>query len=179
MGTKIPKLLYVVSKLENRYSCELGLVNHPLGFLHSYEPGKPAFEKKQSTQHDWAYSQNLNSSTFSVEDDVLYIHGHEFRQVPGTENSGTYQTERIQINEPVPIQPAIWVNEPLEGFKVLTTVSRYSTSNKFWRVLDPRGIQFEISTASFEKIVLNGSIVKGEILGKCIWTSNKNLALVS
>jgi hypothetical protein len=40
------------------------------------------------------------------------------------------------------------------------------------------GIQFEISTGSFENIVLEGSIVKGEILGKCIWTSNKNLQLV-
>lgn len=167
---KVPKQLYVVAKVQNGEA--------PLGFLHSYEPGKDAFKKKQETQHQWAYSSTINDVKFTEVDGVLHRSGVRWVNNPDP-HLGYVRGVLVQVPaEPVQIQPAIWDNEPRTGFKILTSVSRYSTSNKLWRVLDPRGIQFEISTAAFEDIVLQCTIVKGEILEPCYWISTKTLKAV-
>lgn len=72
-------------------------------------------------------------------------------------------------------QPKIILNEPLEGFQIQRSVSRYSTANKLWRVLDPRGWELEISAETFEELIVNGSIIKGVIQGRCIWYTGKIL----
>lgn len=167
---KVPKQLYVVAKVQAGEA--------PLGFLHSYEPGKDAFIKKQKTQHEWAYKEYLNSLEFEDVDGVLYRSGWRYVRDPEAPESEFMYKKRFDVREPVSIQPVIWDNEPRAGFKILTSVSRYSTSNKLWRVLDPRGIQFEISTASFEDLVLQCTIVKGEILEPCYWISTKTLKAV-
>lgn len=166
--SKIPKQLYVVAQATvdqvDPVTGQITYHKNPLGFIHAHEPGKTADDKRKSTQHGWAYS---GKKIYKVGDDWWWS-GADW----------DYKTRtRIPFDSPIPagLEPQIWDNDPIEGFKVMKTVSRYSTSNKLWRILDPRGCQFEISTQSFEDIVMNGTIINGEIQGKCVWVSNKNL----
>ena len=75
--------------------------------------------------------------------------------------------------------PAVWDNTPLTGFKIEKSVSRYSTSNQVWRILDPRNAEFEISTAVLEQIINDATILKGGVIdARCAWAANKNLVVV-
>lgn len=69
-------------------------------------------------------------------------------------------------------------NKPMRGFKLKEVVSRHSTSNKFFRVLDPRGFELELSTDNVLDLILNSTFVKGEIIEECIWTQNNGVYLV-
>jgi hypothetical protein len=63
-------------------------------------------------------------------------------------------------------------NFPTNGFKIAAIATRYSTSNKFYRIIDPRGFQLEISTANLLEIVQTGEIAYGEIIGKYVWVKS-------
>lgn len=163
---KIPKELYVVA--QNALPGEL-----PLGFLHGYEPQSKAFAAKKETMLQWAYTFNVSFPSINEVNGIFHYHQREY-----TINEAENKYETKDWLEVAENQPRIWANEPLEGFRILTTVSRYSTSNKLWRIADPRGIQFEITTGSIEKILEVGTVIKNEIVGKCVWVSNKNLQYV-
>ncbi len=75
------------------------------------------------------------------------------------------------------IEPRILDNIPQRGFKLLEVVSRYSTSNKLFRVLDPRGFELEISSDNLLDIALASTIVKGEIIEECVWASHNGVYL--
>lgn len=176
---KFPEQLYVTAKeqLENSYDEDpvtgqyrvtpiLGIP--PLGFLNAYEPGKASFEKKKATQHEWTYR-----------DLTLYQIGSGWG-VKGTDYDHITR-KHIPFDHPLDpmLAPQVWDNVPLPGFKILKSVSRMSTSNKLWRILDPRGIQFEISTAILEQIIDDATILKGgKIDAKCAWMNSKNLVVV-
>ena len=160
--SKIPKKLYVVS------------VASGLGFLNAYEPGLKSFEKKKVTQHDWAYGGAFGygaREAYEKNPGEWWLKGHKW--VWNKEDSNV----RVEYDEPMDVkcQPRVWDNDPLTGFKILKSVSRYSTSNKLWRIMDPRGVEFEITTAVLEEIILNSTIINGEIQDKCVWVTNKNL----
>lgn len=71
-------------------------------------------------------------------------------------------------------------NEPISGFSFGNSVSRYSTSNKFIRVSDPRGFVLEISIANLCDIIEEHTIVKGDIEGLFVWgRENANNILIS
>lgn len=76
------------------------------------------------------------------------------------------------------LAPRIIDNVPTVGFTITGSVGRVSTSNKLWRVLDPRGFELEISTSCFEDLILNGDILLGVIQNPCIWYSGKQLKYV-
>jgi hypothetical protein len=63
-------------------------------------------------------------------------------------------------------------NIPTSGFKLGTVATRYSTSNKFYRIIDPRGFQLEISTANLLDIIQTGEIAYGEIIGEYVWVKS-------
>jgi len=65
-------------------------------------------------------------------------------------------------------------NEPISGFKILSSVTRWSTSNKLFRVVDPRGFQLEISANNLVKILLCTSVDKGIINGDCVWARDRD-----
>ena len=65
-----------------------------------------------------------------------------------------------------------FVNAPISGFKIGNVATRYSTSNKFYRIIDPRGFQLEISTANLNEIIQTGEIAYGEIIGEYVWTKS-------
>lgn len=72
------------------------------------------------------------------------------------------------------LKPAIIDNIPRTGFKVASTVSRYSTSNKLWRIMDPLGFELEISTKNMEDLIMTGTINRGEFDGLLVWDFGKN-----
>lgn len=61
-------------------------------------------------------------------------------------------------------------NELLEGYKIANSVKRtyWGGGNVVWRIEDPRGFEFEISSANFARIVSCTVIDNGVIHGKCI-----------
>lgn len=177
---KIPAKLYVTAKHEfyDRNNPP-AVLPPPLGFLNAYEPGKTSFDKKKATQEEWAYGGwNYNSyNNWNIKHFKLELHGPEYWIVG--DRYGEWQNGNrviIPFAELVDPQPGIWDNHPLPGFKILKSVSRSSTSNKLWRILDPRGVQFEISTLCMETIIENSAIRQGGVIDKdCYWVSNKNL----
>lgn len=61
-------------------------------------------------------------------------------------------------------------NVLMPGFKIAHSVTRYSTSNVVWRILDPRGFELEISSANMSDLIGSTIIEQGEIQERCIWT---------
>lgn len=166
--SKIPAKLYVTARPGSGN-------DDPMGFLNGYEPGKSAFEKKRATQDKWAYLGygNIYNARLEKRGNTVYIVGEKFEYV--ADQPYPYNQRKIPVDQPVEWQPQIWDNVPTTGFKIVDTVTRYSTSNKLWVVLDPRGAKFEISTDVFEKLIMDTTIVKGVIQDACVWVGNKNL----
>lgn len=169
---KIPEKLYVTAKPSQLWDSEArrNIDDYPLGFLGAYEPTLKAFQKRKRTQDGWAYGdqfgyEEIDGKIYSRPRDLSWC-GYERSYV------GWHSTI-----EPVQIQPEIWDNIPLTGVRILKFVSR-DRGNKLWRVLDPRGVQFEISTACMEEILLNGRVEKGIICNTCRWVTSKNLVIV-
>jgi hypothetical protein len=163
---KVPAKVYVTARIGS---------DHPMGFLNGYEPGKSAFEKKRVTQDKWAYIDysNVRNARLEKRCNDIYIVGEIIKWVP-TQPYPNNQC-KIQVDQLVDWQPQIWDNTPTTGFKIVDTVTRYSTSNKLWVVLDPRGVKFEISTDVFEQLIMDTTIVKGVIQDACVWVGNKHL----
>ena len=69
-------------------------------------------------------------------------------------------------------------NTPTRGFKLLEVVSRYRTSNKLFRVLDPRGFELEISSDNLLDITIASTIVRGEIIEECVWAQHNGAYLM-
>lgn len=69
-------------------------------------------------------------------------------------------------------------NVPTRGFKLLEVVRRYSTNNKLFRVLDPRGFELEISADNLLELALKGTIVRGEVVEECVWAQNNGVYLL-
>ena len=65
-------------------------------------------------------------------------------------------------------------NEPMEGFKIIGSTSRWSTSNKLIYVEDPRGFVVEIPTANLTTLLKHSVCDHGEIKEKCVWGKEGN-----
>jgi hypothetical protein len=175
---KIPERLYVTAKFqeETEYwgTPNQRTIKHKVGFLHPYTQDK-AGAKRQETQNDWAYGGWSRTDSYYMLGGVMWQKGTE-RVDDATQKYG-YRMDPFERPVDADLQPVVLDNTPMAGFRVLTFVSRCSTSNKVWRIMDPRGYEFEISTASFEEIVMNTTISCGEILAPCVWKANKNLVI--
>lgn len=170
---KHPKQLRVTLKEQCEPGAQDGMLQlPPLGFAHAYEPHLKTFAKKQETQDKWAYEPYFGF--------MFYKDGRVYR----TTQKWVYEAGRHgvlvddeTIEIPENLQPRVIDNVPLEGFCVQRSVSRYSTSNKLWRILDPRGFELEITTACFEDLVMSCVIDKGVIMAPCIWHTGKVLVV--
>jgi len=60
------------------------------------------------------------------------------------------------------------------GFSIKSYVSRYSTSNKFVEVTDPRGFTLEISIENLVDLMQICTIKNGVILESCVWGRANN-----
>jgi hypothetical protein len=168
---KIPKQLYIVSEkvIDREYSKpdykSFTETIHNFGFLHPHEPTLKTDAKRKQTQNDWAYH-----GCPYFQDGVWMVKGSEY-------NYGNRSYERFDKLIDLEYAPRIWENEPLRGFKIIDTVNRYR-GNKLFKVLDPRGLEFEVTVASLFEIIQSGCIEKGEIKSGCVWKANKNLLVV-
>lgn len=172
---KIPKQIFVVS--QNRPEFEYPNPDdwkikietpHNFGFLHPHEPHlKPDVARKQ-TQMSWAY----NGTPYQL-GDQWWIKGNdrEFDHV-----ARTWIFHPFDHPMDPTYAPRVWDNVPLAGFVLIDTVNRYR-GNKLFKVLDPRGVEFEITVASLFEILMNGVVDKGVILSPCLWKANKNLVV--
>lgn len=144
--------------------------DQPLGFANVYEPHTAAYAKRAITQNNWAYgSWEERNGLFFTE---------ERKYVAKTTPGGGYDCVISDVQVENQYQPIIIDNVPVSGFKIVTSVSRMSTSNKLWRILDPRGFVLEISCDNLEEIISTGAIENGEIIGNCQWRTGKILERV-
>ena len=178
---KIPKQLRITLKQQNEYErdAEGGLIVRevvPLGFANVYEPHVAAYAKRQKTQDDWAYAEYR--SHFHTEDKLPYFERDGkiwLNHFEWVDRVITHIGEEIV---PERLQPRIIDNVPMRGFQIQKSVSRCSTSNKLWRILDPRGFELEITTGTMEDLILGGIITNGLIVDECVWATAKMLIRV-
>lgn len=63
----------------------------------------------------------------------------------------------------------VYDNKPMEGFEIVNWVSRYTTDNKWARILDPRGFELEITIRNLIHLILTSEIKNGKIQGNLVW----------
>lgn len=118
-------------------------VDFPLGFAVPYST-KSDFKKRKETVDNWC-GQRFHYSY----DPVTH------KQI--VNDRGIYEGEYFP-------------NEPRDGWRFEKSVSRWSTSNKLFRVADPLGFTVEISAENLADVILNTTIINGEIQGKMVLT---------
>ncbi len=162
----IPKQIYVTAQMrrESEYDYKSSTwiygEEYPFAFLHPHEPTKKTDVKRKNTQLSWAYG-----SYEFVDDTVI-------------ENKRYWEDGNVICTSiPAKFQPRVMDNTPEKGFEIFEVATRYSTSNKLFRVKDPRGFVTEITAKSLLSILLEGTITKGIIQNACVWQANKNLVL--
>lgn len=60
-------------------------------------------------------------------------------------------------------------NNPVENVYIGSSVSRWSTSNKLFRVKDPRGFTVEVPTDNIATLLHLTTVTKGVIQESCVW----------
>lgn len=65
-------------------------------------------------------------------------------------------------------------NTPTKNIYVGCSVSRWSTSNKLFRVTDPRGFTIEIPTDNLATLLHHTTVIKGVIQEECVWGKEGN-----
>lgn len=73
------------------------------------------------------------------------------------------------------MEPIYVSNEPRKGFRMVTNVSRYSTSNVVWRIMHPDGFEFEITSDNLCDLLETNTIIEGEFQDELFFTHNKKL----
>lgn len=68
----------------------------------------------------------------------------------------------------------IYYNTPLTGFYVGSSVARWSTSNKLFRVKDPRNFTVEIPTDNLATLLHHTTVVNGVVQEECVWGREGN-----
>lgn len=76
---------------------------------------------------------------------------------------------RGYVRDPNEITEGIFENKLIDGIRILNHKSRYTTKNVVWRLIDPRGFEFEVYSGNMSQILQNATIVNGEIKTKCIY----------
>lgn len=69
-------------------------------------------------------------------------------------------------------------NNPKTGFKLVTNVSRYSTSNVVWRIMHPEGFEFEITSDNLCDLLDTNTIIEGEFQEELFFTHTKKLVSI-
>lgn len=60
-------------------------------------------------------------------------------------------------------------NKPTKGFYIGSSVSRWSTSNKLFRVKDPRGFTIEVPTGNIATLLHHSTVINGVVQDECVW----------
>ena len=174
-AVKIPSQIFVVSqnRLEHEYPIPgnwnvRNEIDHNFGFLHPHEPTKKTDASRKDTQMSWAYRG-----------EVYQKNGEWWRKgVDYKWDQVTHKQFPILYDELIEEQyaPRVWDNVALTGFKLIDTVNRYR-GNKLFKVMDPRGVEFEITVQSLYHILCEGTVSNGEIVDACVWAKGKDLVV--
>ena len=138
----LPEKLYVATKERTGFDT----VTYPLGFATPWEDNTKAFLKRKETVDNWA---GIKQTTSYVWDPKTQV--------------------RSEVQLPPHNGVAIIENKPVEGFTFDKSVSRWSTSNKYFRIQDPRGFTLEISAENLGNVLINGTINRGLLIGEYVW----------
>jgi hypothetical protein len=137
--------------------------NDELAYMCPYDTNKEGealsnVVKMQSTGRSWASSRIVEYK----KDDKGQIERDENNQYITTRDEYVKGTE------------AIADNTPTTDFYVGSSVSRWSTSNKLFRVKDPRGFTVEIPTDNLATLLHHTTVVKGVVQEQCVWGREGN-----
>lgn len=92
----------------------------------------------------------------------------------------TYERDengRLILDHVIPARKGeefIYDNTPLTGFYVGSSVTRWSTSNKLFRVKDPRNFTVEIPTDNLATLLHHTTVVNGVVKEECVWGREGN-----
>ena len=84
--------------------------------------------------------------------------------------TGLDRQERI----PVDGEEAVIDNTPTNGIYIGSSVARWSTSNKLFRVSDPRGFTVEVPTDNIATLLHHTTVVNGIVQEECVWGREGN-----
>jgi hypothetical protein len=92
-----------------------------------------------------------------------------FKKRKATVDDWAYDNWHRQNAKKIP--PLSLTNELVEGYVIADDIRRYGwgKGNVVWRMVDPRGFEFEISSANMASIIDCTTIKNGLIEGKCIF----------
>jgi hypothetical protein len=65
-------------------------------------------------------------------------------------------------------------NTPALCFRIVGSVTRWSTSNKLIQVEDPRGFVVEIPASNLNTLLKHTTVEKGEVKEECVWGREGN-----
>ena len=156
-STTIPKQLYVT--IQYRQDAKEDL----LGFASPYTKDA-TFDKRKSTQDNWAYGYGVQVKI--DEDDGIELTG-KGRQ--GGYGNMEVDAATIFMSN---CAPRIMNNEPREGFTIAKSVRRHGwngSGNVKWRITDPQGFDLEISSENFARVIDCATLENGVIKGACVW----------
>ena len=130
---------------------QLWYVGHTVGdsdlaYMTYYEDNA-AFLKRKATGVDWA---NRSAHVYNRE-------------------KGCYEYPNDKVEDGVIID-----NTPTTGIYIGSSVSRWSTSNKLFRVQDPRGFTVEVATDNIATLLHLTTVAQGIIQEPCVWAREGN-----
>lgn len=130
---------------------QLWYVGHTVGdndlaYMTYYEDNV-AFEKRKSTGVEWA---NRSAHVYNRE-------------------KGCYEYPNGKVEDGVIID-----NNPTTGIYIGSSVSRWSTSNKLFRVQDPRGFTVEVATDNIATLLHLTTVTNGIVQEPCVWAREGN-----
>lgn len=143
--------------------------NDELAYMCPYDTNKEGeplsnITKMQSTGRSWARTNSQN--VYKLKLDATGSYDYE-KDADG----------RVIVDHVIPAKNGeefVSDNTPTTGFYVGSSVSRWSTSNKLFRVKDPRGFTVEIPTDNLATLLHHTTVVKGVVTESCVWGREGN-----
>ncbi len=128
--------------------------NPPLAFATQTGTG---FTKRKDTVDTWSGPEWTHQYVKDEKGDII------------KDEKGVYQQEKIHHPK---TEGHYLPNEPLGGFTFEKSVSRWSTSNKWFTINDPRGFQLQIAADNLGDILINAGVLNGDLQGEYVWARN-------
>lgn len=136
-----------------------------LAYMSQYEQGKDGevlsnVAKMQATGRSWARTNSQN--------------------VWKKDNKGDYvrnEQGQLIVDHVIPAKSGsefVTDNVPTKGFYIGDSVSRWSTSNKLFRVTDPRGFMVEVPTGNISTLLHHTTVINGVVDSECVWGREGN-----
>lgn len=155
----IPKRLYVGTTKRKPFDTK----HPPLAFA-TQADGDSGFAKRKATVDSWVGVDYESKPRVREGGTGPYDYAKDER--------GYTIYDKVYIKNP---QGPVYIeNEPLSGFTFEKSVSRWTTSNKWFTINDPRGFQLQIAADNLGDILLNSGVINGELQGRYVWAKNKN-----